>query len=118
MTTSTESAIAADDIITQRVRDLADLQAEIAKLTAEAENIKAELRALTPGDYAINGRTALRITPTRRFDPEKGAGLLSVQQREAALVVSYDAAKVKQHLTPVEVEECMVEVGKPKVQVL
>lgn len=118
MTTSTDSAIAADDIISQRVRDLADLQAEIAKLTAEAENIKAELRTLTPGDYAIGGRTALRITPTRRFDATAAAGLLSVEQRKEALVVSYDAAKVKQHLTPVEVEEFMVESGKPKVQVL
>lgn len=97
------------------VIQLADLQARIADLTSQAEALKAELRALPAGDHEINGRAALRIIPTRRFDATAAAGLLTPQQRESALVVSYDAAKVKQHLTPVQVDEFMVEAGKPKV---
>jgi len=97
---------------------LADIQAKVADLNGEAESLKAELRSLPPGDHDINGRPALRIIPTRRFDSAKAAGLLSPSQRQDALVVSYDATKVKAHLTPTEVEEFMVDAGKSKIVLL
>lgn len=107
------------DIDTQNlVRKLAEIQSDIADKTFKAEEIKAELRSLPADDYEVDGRPALRIIPTRRFDAAGASGLLSPEQRQAALVVSYDATKVKQHLTPVEVEEFMVEAGKAKVVVL
>lgn len=98
------------------VTRLVDLQAQIADLTSEAEGLKSELRnTLNPGDHNINGAPALRIIPNRRFNVDFAAGLLGTEQRKECLVVTYDATKVKRHLTPVEVEECMVEAGKPKV---
>lgn len=100
------------------LRKLVDLQARAADLDSQIESIKAELRALPPGDFALDGRPALRIIPTRRFDVDKAAGLLNAEQRQAALVVSFNATEVKRHLTAVEIDECMVEVGKPKVVVL
>lgn len=107
-----------DTDLARTLSRLVDVNAHIAELTAESESLKAELRILPTGDYAVNDRPAVRIIPTRRFDAAKAAGLLSLEQREAALTVSFDAAKVKQHLTPVEVEEFMIEAGRPKVVVL
>lgn len=118
MTTTTQPIADLDADRARVVARLAELQANAAEIATEVESLKAELRALPPGDFAINGRPALRITATRRFDAEAGAGLLSVEQRKEALTVSFDAAKVKRHLTEVEIEECMVVTGNPKVQVL
>lgn len=103
---------------TRIVTRLVDLQATAAELGAEIEALKAELRDLPAGDFAINGRPVLRITPTRRFDVNAGAALLSAEQRADAAVVTYEAQKIKRHLTEVEIDECMVVAGKPKVTVL
>lgn len=97
---------------------LADINAQIAALTSDAEALKSELRNLPAGDYAVAGQPALRIIPTRRFDVTKAAGLLSHEQRNAALSVTFDPAQVKRHLTQVEIDECMVDAGKPKVVLL
>lgn len=118
MTSTTTTAADLDADRTRIVTRLAEVQEKIAAYTADAEALKAELRQLPAGDYAVDGRPAVRIIPTRRFDATAAAGLLSTEQRESALVVTYDAAKVKQHLTPTEVEEFMVEAGKPKVVLL
>lgn len=118
MTIQTEHPTELDMDRARILSRLVDLNATIADLTSEAEVLKAELRDLPPGDYAVNGTPALRIISTRRFDAAAAAGLLSVEQRNAALIVSYDAAKIRAHLTPVEVDEFMVESGKAKVVVL
>lgn len=107
-----------DDNRRQLLARLAAINACIAEYESEAEAIKAELRSLPAGDYAVNGTRALRIVPTRRFDVAKAAGLLDQAAREAALTVTWDAALVKKHLTQVEIDECMVEAGKPKVVLL
>lgn len=117
MTTTTQT----HDLDTDRARILSrlvDINARVADLNSEAESLKAELRGLQPGDYLLNGQPALRIIPTRRFDAAGAAARLTDEQRNAALVVTYDAAKVKQHLTAVEIDTFMVESGKPKVVVL
>jgi hypothetical protein len=107
------------DVDTARiVAKLADLNAHIADLTSEAESLKAELRNLPAGDHLINGRPALRIVPTRRFDAEKGLALLPVALRGDCYSTVLDAAKVKQFLAPALLETVMVEAGKPKVVVL
>lgn len=100
------------------VARLVDVQAQIAELSGEAEEIKAELRTLPPGDHEINGKAALRIVPTRRFDVAGAASLLEPDLRQACLSFAYDPAKIRKHLTPAQVEAHMVEAGKPKVQVL
>lgn len=100
------------------VAQLADINARIGDLNAEAEALKAELRQLPPDDYSIDGAPALRITSTRRFDIDAAALLLPPEERQNCLAVSYDAAKVKDNLTPAQVEACMVVAGKPKVALL
>lgn len=100
------------------VASLADLNAQIADLTERAEVLKAELRALPPADYTIDGRPALRITPTRRFDPEKGLQLVPEDLRESCYSKVVDAKKVREYLAPALADACMVDAGKPKVTVL
>lgn len=100
------------------VSRLVDLQAQIAELTTEAEGLKSELRALPAGDHDIDGRPALRIIPTRRFDVAGAASMLDPELRQQCLSFAYDAALVKRHLTPDQVEAHMVEAGKPKVTIL
>ena len=100
------------------VSRLVDLQVQIADLTAEAEGLKAELRVLPAGDHDIDGKPALRIIPTRRFDAAGAASLLDPELRQQCLKFDYDPAKVKQHLTPAQVDAHMVEAGKPRVTVL
>lgn len=97
---------------------LVDINAKIADLNSEAESLKAELRALPAGDYDHDGRPALRITPTRSFDVNAAAGILTEEQRKGCLTVTYDAKLVKRHLTPDQVDVFMVESGRPKVVVL
>lgn len=103
---------------TRIVAKLAELNARISDLTAEAESLKAELRSLPPGDHIIDGRPALRIIPTRRFDPVKGLALLPPALHADCYTTALDAAKVKQFLAPALLETAMVEAGKNKVVVL
>jgi hypothetical protein len=107
------------DVDTARlVSRLIDLQAKIADLTSEAEAVKAELRSLNPGDYAIGGQPALRITPTRRFDATKALEYVAEPLREKCYTSAVDPKKVKEYLPPAVADLCMVESGKPKVTVL
>lgn len=103
---------------TATLTKLAELQARINDLTSEAETLKARLRDLPPGQYAVNGRPALRITPTVRFDANAAAQALDPDTRKTCLTVTYDPALVKQHLTPAQVTRFMVESGKPRVVIL
>jgi hypothetical protein len=107
-----------DTDTTRLVAKLADIQARIADLSADAESIKAELRQLPPADYTIDGRPALRITPTRRFDPTKGLEFVPEPLRGQCYSTVVDASKVREYLAPALVEMAMVDAGKPKVTVL
>lgn len=98
------------------VRRLADLNARIAELNGEAESLKAELRTrLKPGAYDVGGDKPLKLQPTRSFDREAGYALVPKNLRKACLTITIDPAKVKSHLTPAQLEDCMVESGQPKV---
>lgn len=79
---------------------LVDLNVRIAELNGEAESLKAELRALPAGDYLYNGRPALRIVPTRRFDATAAINLVPAERRQECLKVEPDAAKIRGLLTP------------------
>lgn len=97
------------------VSRLAELQAHVAELNSEAEALKAELRNLPEGEHSIDGRPALKIIPTRRFDVAAAALLLDDAVRQECLSVSYDPSKVRQHITPEQADACMVISGKAKV---
>lgn len=98
---------------------LAETNAQIAELNTRAEAIKAELRAaLPPGDHNLDGRPALRIIPTRRFDAGAGLQLIPTERRPECIKIEPDAGKIKALLTPEQVEGLMVTAGKPKVVLL
>lgn len=97
---------------------LAELNDKIADLNGQAEAVKAELRNLAAGDYGIGGAPALRIVPTRRFDPAKALELVPEPLRAECYSTAVDPAKVKQYLAPALVDLCMVAAGKPKVVLL
>lgn len=108
-----------DDALGVVLARLAEVNAKIAELTAEAEVLKDDLRKLAPGDWTdATGRPVLRLTPTRKFDPARGMELIPDEVRSSCLTVTVDPSKVKQHLTPTQLDECMVEAGKPKVSLL
>lgn len=107
-----------DTDLTRIVTALAETQATIADLTAHAEELKTELRQLPIGDHDVNGRPAVRIIANRRFDAAGAASMLDPDIRQTCLTVTFDAAKVKSHLSPVQVDAHMVEVGKNKVVLL
>lgn len=121
MTTATDVPLAQlDQSVANLCAKLADYASQIADLTAQAESLKAELRVMcAPGDYADPaGLPMLRITTQRRFDVDAAAALVPEDQRRECFSVAWDAAKVRGHLTPLQVEACMVESGKPKVALL
>jgi hypothetical protein len=97
------------------VSRLADLNARIAVLADEAEGLKAELRDLGPGEYAIAGRPAVSIVPTRRFDAAAALQAIPTERRSECLKVEPDAGAIRKMLTPEQVDGFMVVAGKPKV---
>lgn len=100
------------------VAKLAELNARLSELNSEAEALKAELRSLPAGDHIIDGRPALRIVPTRRFDAALALELVPEPLRPGCYSQVIDAAKVKEYLAPALVETVMVVSGKPKVVLL
>ena len=106
------------ELDTDRVRileRLAYLNEQIAELSGEAEGLKGELRSLPPGEYAVAGRPALSIIPTRRFDAVSALTAIPGDRRSECLKVEPDAAAIRKLLTPEQVESFMAVAGKPKV---
>lgn len=100
------------------VAALADLNDKIATLNADAEALKAELRNLPAGDYLLDGRPALRIVTSRRFDADKALELVPEPLRPECYTTAVDPKKVREYLAPALVDACMVTSGKPRVTVL
>lgn len=94
---------------------LLELAEKAAAISEESEGLKAELRDLPGREYALPNGHSLKLTPTRRFDPVKALGLVSVDDRPSCYVLTLDEAKVKSLITPAALEDCMVEHGKAKV---
>lgn len=96
---------------------LADLQARIAELQEQADEIKAKLRAnLTPDTYTVNGKRAVSIAETRRFSAAKASEVLPPQLLALCQVMEIDAARAKTVLPPHLYEQCQVVTGKPQVR--
>lgn len=96
---------------------LAELNAKVAELNGEAEGIKAELRALGPGEYPAPGGMTLKIIPTREFLVAEAIALVPEDKRQECIEITISAAKVKKHLTPIQVEACMREKPGSKAKV-
>lgn len=119
MTAASAELRVIDDTLTDVLAKLAAVNARLAELTAEAEELKEQCRALAAGDWTdATGRPVLRLTPSRKFDHTAGLALVPEERRKECLTVVVDPVKVKSHLTPVQLDECMVESGKTKVVVL
>lgn len=98
---------------------LAEVQARIAGLNVEVEDLKDRLRELEPGDWAdTKGVPLVRITAQRRFSLDAAVALVPEGDRAACLSVEYDPDKVKGKLTQDQIDACMLEYGKRKVGLL
>jgi conjugal transfer/entry exclusion protein len=90
---------------------------QIAQLTADADQYKAQLReALQPGAYTVGGQAAISVTPTRRFNPEHAAAVLPPHLLDAIQRRQVDAKLAKETLPPALYDACSVEVGKATVK--
>lgn len=67
---------------------------------------------LNPDTRAI-GDARLRISANRAFDVNKGVAFLSKKDAKECMVSKLDPAKVKDHLTPIQLEQAMVTHANP-----
>lgn len=119
MTTTTTGAQSLDKARAALTARLAKVQAQIAELTESAESIKDQLRELDPGDWTnAAGVPVLRVGAQRRFSQELALAFIPEDARRECLTVAYDDAKIKARLTPLQLDECMVEYGKRKLSLL
>lgn len=89
----------------QLVAQEAKEQADDAKAAFEAE-LEAEHK-LNP-DFRAVGHVRVKISANRAFDIDKGAAFLSKKDIKECTVPKLDAALVKNHLTPLQLEQAMV----------
>lgn len=98
---------------------LVGIQDAIARLTAEADRIKARLRnELAPGNHALGGVT-VQITAARRFSPDLAAQKLTPAElasiTETTTAVS--ATLAKRLLSPIVYEQLTAASGEPRVTI-
>lgn len=95
---------------------LADVQAQIAELQNTERALKTAIRALVPGpDSYQAGDIAVVVQANRKFDPDKAVALLPQETIEGCTRTTVDPALLKQHLTPAQLDDCMVPAGELKV---
>lgn len=100
------------------VNRLAAVNADIAQLTEQANDLKGRLRQLLrePGTYTAEGAKVVTLTPNRRFDPRLAFELLPDDLLRLCTVTKIDPAAAKKVLPPAIYEQFMVEAGDPVVR--
>lgn len=94
----------------ETVAQLAAITEQIKELTEEADKLKGFLRGdLEPGAYTVDGRPALSITPTRRFDPTLAVTVVPNELLRLITVETIDGKRAKQILPPALYERCQKE---------
>ncbi len=115
--TQPTSATELDPQVAATVAKLRATNEQIAQLTADAEQYKAQLRdALPAGAYTVGGQAAISVTPTRRFNPEHAAAVLPPHMLEAIQRRMVDTKLAKETLPPALYDACSTEVGKATVK--
>lgn len=90
----------------QLISDYVDIRARIERLTAQADNLKAQLRDLGVGKHEGPGGVVVTVAPpARRFNLDRAITMLTPEQ--LAVCQGPVAAKVKGQLPPVLLEQCM-----------
>lgn len=105
-----------DQKVTAAVAQLTALQDAKAQIEAQESALKATLRDLlpTPGAYRC-GELMVSIQANRRFNVDAAAAMLTDTDLAACTVTILDARRVKERLTPLQVEDCMKDIGDHKV---
>lgn len=107
MTTSPQPEQQPVDVEAEVLRYL-EISDAIDRLNGELTQIKDRLRGLGPGVHAGPGEVRVSISsPPRTFDAKRAWGLLTPEQQ--ALAVSPDSKKIKEQLSGVLVDMCMVD---------
>lgn len=81
--------------ILQRMQEI---KAEIKALENEFNELKQECGIKDAGDYVVNDKYRLVVTPTRRFSPVLAKKQLTEEQFESILTAKPDGEKVKRVL--------------------
>lgn len=93
------------------------LQKQRDDLVAEMEVIKDTVRASLPiGKHETPAGTAT-LSPNRRFDDATARAVLSAAEVKACTAPKLDAGLVKKLVAPFRYEQCMKDVGDPKVAI-
>jgi hypothetical protein len=98
------------------VKEYVQLQDQRNNIDEQLDGIKAELRKLEPGAHEIAG-CKVSIVPNRRIDPKLVATKYPIAAHPLLYKAAPDIAALRKHLSPIAVDELMVEVGQPKVTV-
>lgn len=98
------------------VRRLVDIQTLLKELDAEADRIKARIRAHGSGQV---GDLKVSVTPQRRFSTVLAAEKLTAEQLVAITETTtcLSGTKAKQVLPPMVYESLLYEIGEPRVSI-
>ncbi len=113
----TENITAAVDPnrLDELVKRYADVASHIATLNAELDAIKDELRAV--GTTTAPCGMSVSVSVNRRFNADRAAEVLPASLLAAVTRPQIDTTLAKAQLPPALYEQCMVEVGQPRVAV-
>lgn len=117
MTTNPVTALHTVDGI---VGELVEVLERIEQLQERATHLKTRLAdEIGTGNETTVGNLVISVrAPSRRFNLDKAAALLTDEQRQVCTVTSLDPKKVKAQLPPVLLDEAMDPgTGKPIVTV-
>lgn len=101
------------------VERLADLNATIRELTAEADSIKARLRATFAeklGSHDV-GAYRINVAASRRWNEAQALAVLPPEIVAACQVATLSSAEVKKLVSPAMYEACTVP-SEPRVSIL
>lgn len=98
---------------------LMTIKAEIEELTAEANDIKAKLRAAYGvGWHVLADGSELAVRPQLRFSPARAAEVLPPELLALCTVGVVDSKRAREVLPPTTYDRCKVEIGEPVVHLV
>lgn len=90
------------------VARITELQEQAELIDIEIRKAKADLAAnLDLGTHKVGDVKVTVSAPSRRFNVERAAAMLSDEQKAVCIVTALDSKKVKEQLPPVLLEQCM-----------
>lgn len=97
-----------EDVLDVLVEDRLMIKAQLEKLKSDLQAIDNRLRLLGPGDHETRLGRMISIKPANRvFDVEAAARMVEPAVRQRAITLTWDAAVLKEALTPAQLQTVM-----------